>query len=470
MALAKSKSIDAQLQTVSLEYEIGEDSSKSPKITLCEKARFLYNNITVEPIAIFYLLPCVMASLTVQNLSLEKSCRVNLALDPRTCDALAARNESGYDKTDEIVVQKLVASMMAYKNIVQSLLPSALMLFMGSWSDRHNKRKPCILLPIVGEMVSGTGYLLCTYFFLSLSIEYNVVAEAVPPALTGGWFTVFMGIYSYISTISSVETRTLRIGAVSMFCNVSIMLGNALSGILFKKVGFFGVFSVTLSMYFLGFMYGLIKVKEVSLPEKLDTGEGDGKKRSFLADFFDLKHAKDTLNVAFKKGERNRKTRICAIMVLVMVIIGPFHGKWCSRGSFSLEFAPTDYTMLLDYFRRNERQLLVREVQIRLGRNGLFHVLDLQFHTAHRGYVRVTDPHFLRISPGHRLFSGTIFSLALFSKFFKLDDAMLGMISSLSKVASSVIYTFAPTPTIFYLGTTRGRCSLEESSSSYLPL
>lgn len=40
-----------------------------------------------------------------------------------------------------------------------------------------------------------------------------------------------------------------------------------------------------------------------------------------------------------------------------------------------------------------------------------------------------------------------------FSKFLKLDDALLGMISSLSKIASSIIYTFAPNPTVFYLGT-----------------
>lgn len=39
-----------------------------------------------------------------------------------------------------------------------------------------------------------------------------------------------------------------------------------------------------------------------------------------------------------------------------------------------------------------------------------------------------------------------------FSKFLKLDDALLGMISSLSKVASCFVYAFAPTPSIFYLG------------------
>lgn len=39
-----------------------------------------------------------------------------------------------------------------------------------------------------------------------------------------------------------------------------------------------------------------------------------------------------------------------------------------------------------------------------------------------------------------------------FSKFLKLDDALLGMISSLSKISASIVYAFAPTETIFYVG------------------
>lgn len=50
------------------------------------------------------------------------------------------------------------------------------------------------------------------------------------------------------------------------------------------------------------------------------------------------------------------------------------------------------------------------------------------------------------------LFLGTIFSLTFFSKFLKVDDAVLGAISSISKILSGFVYAFAPTPTIFYLG------------------
>lgn len=54
--------------------------------------------------------------------------------------------------------------------------------------------------------------------------------------------------------------------------------------------------------------------------------------------------------------------------------------------------------------------------------------------------------------------TGTIFSLMFFSKYLKLDDALLGMISSTSKVASSFVYALAPTPFVFYMGKWKRGC------------
>lgn len=346
MTLEKSKSLEADLN-LQIGYEIAEESETPAQhhptktieepTTFCQKTKWIFTNITVEPIMVCYVLPSVMASLAVQNLSLEKACRVNLGFSDATCDAMSARNTSAYNISEEEAIQKMVATMNAYKNVIQSLLPSILLMFLGSWSDRHSRRKPCFLLPLFGEIASSTGFILCTYFFYQLPMEFNMMAEAVPPALTGGWFCMFMGVFSYISGISSVETRTLRIGAVNMFSNVSISIGIALSGILYKKIGYYGVFSLALAMYTSGVIYGLIKVKEAPKQVNVEDGvetiqekmaETTKKKRNFLVDFFDPQHIKETFKVAFKQGKRNRRKRICIIMILVMVIIGPMHGRF----------------------------------------------------------------------------------------------------------------------------------------------
>lgn len=327
--MEKSKSIEAGLQTLSLSAEVVEEDPKSiPKYSLMEKIKLIFSNITVEPIMVLYVLPSVMSSLAIQNLSLEKACRVNLELNRTTCDAITVRNSTGYLESEEVAVQKLVASMNAWKNIVQSLLPSILLLFIGSWSDRHNRRKPCIILPIIGEIMASTGFIICTYFFYELPMEWNGISESLPPSITGGWFTMFVGVFSYISVLSSVETRTLRIGAVSLFSNVSVTIGIALSGILYREIGFYGVFSLALSMYTVALLYGCLTMKEAKneTAKKIHEDE-EVKRKNFLMDFFDFEHVVETFRVAFKRGKRNRKARICTVMVLVMVVIGPLHGK-----------------------------------------------------------------------------------------------------------------------------------------------
>lgn len=49
-------------------------------------------------------------------------------------------------------------------------------------------------------------------------------------------------------------------------------------------------------------------------------------------------------------------------------------------------------------------------------------------------------------------FSGTIFSITVFSKYLQWHDSMLGIISTVSKISASFVYAFAPNETIFFIG------------------
>lgn len=293
-------------------------------MTLRQKWSYFTSNITVEPMIACYVIPCMLASLATQNLSLEKACRVNLAYPDEVCTALAIRNTTGYE-AEETAVQQLVAGMQTWKTALTSGLPTILILFMGAWSDRTGLRKPCMLLPIVGEFLSSVSMLLCTYFFHEVSMEATGVFEALWPALTGGWFTMFMGVFSYIAEITSVESRTLRIGAANVFLSLGVPIGMALSGILYLKLGFYGVFGISTVCYVLTFIYGLVVIKEapkvrLKQPEKMSLCNA-------ILDFFAFKHIEETFRVAFKKGRNNRQKRVLVLMVVVMVVIGPLYGK-----------------------------------------------------------------------------------------------------------------------------------------------
>lgn len=243
------------------------DGSSISKLGFFERIKRLISLITVEPILAGYIMPSVLASLATQNLYLEKACRVNLGYEHHVCDALTRRETANYTLEEE-AVQTLVASVTGWKTVLQSFLPCGLLLFLGAYSDRVGQRKFCMLLPLIGELLTSIGLIVNTYYFYELPIEVAAVTEAIFPALTGGWFTMFMGVFSYIADVTTEEERTLRIGIVNLFHSVGVPVGAALSGILFQKIGLYGVFTVSGSLYILSFIYGYFRIHEV---KKIDS-------------------------------------------------------------------------------------------------------------------------------------------------------------------------------------------------------
>ena len=236
------------------ETEKVEKNEEKKKLTFRERLKLIKDNTTVEPIMACYVMPSVLASLAIQNLNLEKACRVNLNYSAEVCDALNLRQTENYT-FEEQEVQKLTASVAVWKNVVQTAIPVLLILFVGAWSDKTGKRKACIMLPIVGEFMACLGFIVNTYFF-DLPVEVSAFTEAIFPAITGGWFTNFIGVFSYIGDITTEENRTYRVGLVNMFMSLGYPIGSALSGVMLSWVGYYGVFTVSSSLYLFSLIYG----------------------------------------------------------------------------------------------------------------------------------------------------------------------------------------------------------------------
>jgi MFS transporter, PCFT/HCP family, solute carrier family 46, member 3 len=223
-------------------------------MTFGERFEHIKRNVTIEPILACYIMPSVLAGLATQNLNLEKACRVNLNYTDEVCDALVRRDTANYTQlgdlnggavrlkwcslvfwtfSEEKQVQQIVAAMVGWKTVIQSALPCLLILFWGSWSDRHGRRKPCILIPIVGEFITAIGLILCTYF-KDWPMEVAAVNEALWPGLTGGWFTMLMGVFSYLADVTTEEERTLRIGIANLCFSLGVPIGMAFSGVLLQ--------------------------------------------------------------------------------------------------------------------------------------------------------------------------------------------------------------------------------------------
>ncbi|XP_072397415.1 probable peptidoglycan muropeptide transporter SLC46 [Diabrotica undecimpunctata] len=379
------------------------------KVPLCKKLKGVAKNITVEPILLLSMLAHVVSALTVQNLILEKSCRVHLVLSNATCNTLTYKNKSDPEYLDyEKKVQVVATSMFIWRDAIMSLIPSMLLLFIGSWSDRYKKRKHIILNVTLGDIFTTLCWLISTFYFCELPLEVTILGEVLPAVVTGGQPVASMAFFSYISAVSSEHSRTARMGLAHAGVTVVIGIGNLISGILFHQVRFYGVFAISFILYTTVYFYGLFFIKDI-WEYKRDNGEVLEKpSKDFLNDFFDIKHVYQTLQVAFKKREDRRRRRIFLTLLLTLLSLGPLRGEANLIYYFSkLKFgwSPVDFSLFITF----------------------------QFAV----YV-----------------SGSLFGLVILHKCFKVDDCILGMICCISKIMANCMYALGTSCFYMMIGAT----------------
>ncbi|XP_049865744.1 proton-coupled folate transporter-like [Pectinophora gossypiella] len=379
-------------------------SKPEQKKSLREKYQYIKENITVEPVLACYVVPGMLARLATQNLYLDKACRVNINYGDKICSALVAKEGNLY-QDEERAVQELIAGMDVWKNILLTSIPSFLILFLGAWSDRTGKRKICILLPIIGDLLMCISNIINVYFFYELPVQVTMFFEAFFPAVTGGWIATYMGAFSYISDVSSEESRTFRVGVANLCLTAGSPIGSALSGILLKQIGYYGVFTLSSILYIFSIFYGFFYIKDPERPvqKKKDENESTGC-FAFLKSFFAIKHVKDTLTIGFKEGPNNRRIKSILVMLAIAFIYGPAYGEYTVRYLFCRSRFNWD---ALKYSFYNTFYICVHSV-------------------------------------------GALISISVFSRRFGWDDSTLGIISNVSKIAGGLATGLARTSTQMY--------------------
>ncbi|KAL3289015.1 hypothetical protein HHI36_003458 [Cryptolaemus montrouzieri] len=375
-------------------------SKSTDKKSLCQKFNYVITHITVEPTIFLYTLSVMMNYIVTQNLSLEKACRVNLHFNESICDAMVVRNRSGYLPHQEVEVQQLVVKWAAYRGFIIGSIPIVTMIFLGSWSDRHRRRKPLILLPMFGDLLDSIGLFICSYFFLELSLEYSWSFDTFCIALCGGQCIMYLGIYSYVGGIGSNEDKTLRIGSVSISDTVAVSISMFLGGIILNRLGFLGSYSITTFLLTIGILYTTFNIKE----NKMENEEK--KKIGFLKDIFALEHVKNTFKICFRKREGNTRTQILVVIFLGMMLLGPLQGE-----------------------------ITVQYMYLRL-KFGWDEVDFSVFNALHFSMQII----------------GNIFALSFLANYLKWNDAILGIAGMISKVSASILYALAPSGIYFYIG------------------
>lgn len=140
-----------------------------------------------------------------------------------------------------------------------STIGIVLVLFAGSWSDKSGRRKPCILIPHLGESLGQSGErqlgqllgitylnvsffisvnLIAAIFMKQLPVEFNAVLGALFPAIGGGWTLMSIGLFSYLTEVTEEKDRVFRFGIMYQIYPIIMICTLPFSGILYQKLGY----------------------------------------------------------------------------------------------------------------------------------------------------------------------------------------------------------------------------------------
>ncbi|XP_022816276.1 solute carrier family 46 member 3-like [Spodoptera litura] len=385
------------------EHPLKGNGEAEVKRSFKDKVVYVFKNITLEPSLSMFVLSAMILMTASQNLNLDKACRVNLNFTEEICHSLRMQEVDSQNEYER-ETQKLLARALSWRTYLSATIPCILALFVGSFSDRTGHRKFFMMVSITGQLLIGINNMIHVYFFNELPLEALIFSEALIEGFTGGWCICFLTAFAFISTITTDETRTFRLGLVSFSVTVAFPIGMGVSGILLKKIGYYGCYGLTSGLQFLNLMYIVFVVRDPKRNKEQKKHDRQGCCHLFRV-FFDPSNVKETIAVLLKKAPKSRRLRLCVLLGVVSVLFGPMYGE------ISVMYLSTRYRFNWD------------EVKF-----SIFQSYNFITHTI-----------------------GTIFSILVLSKYLKWHDSLLGIVSTLSKIAASFVYCFAKNEKVFYI-------------------
>ncbi|ALC45482.1 CG31321 [Drosophila busckii] len=457
--------------------------AEEPQLNYFQKIIAYRKYLVIEPFFFFYFMASVFNQVAMANFPLEKACRVNLGYNKEVCMTMLDKSELGIECDDfsfenttqgatadqfglgisspgfnytvckaEVEAQILSADVSGKRAPIAAIFPLIVLLFAGGWSDRYNKRKPCMILPIVGEGLSFTCLFISAIFFEQLPMEFGMYLEVIVPSLCGGLTFCLMAIYSYMTISTPEKDRVFRFGIFAMFVTGAPFLG-AVSGVLFKTLGYTLSFAMAIAFQIIAVLYIIFFIKEIKPESTTSSTEANGnntqlashaadnmayetttldelpvnknvnfqltpqleppkfepppvpKKRSLLKELFDPTLVLDCIRFPLVKRENNGRMLLILLLLAYFLTLGPASGEndyWYRFTLKKLNWNGNDYSI------------------------------------------------FSTISGGAALV-GTFIGTAILSKMFNCPDSIIGVLSALCIVCSRVLYSLANTTTSFYL-------------------
>ncbi|XP_053631244.1 probable peptidoglycan muropeptide transporter SLC46 [Cherax quadricarinatus] len=210
-------------------------------------------SVTVEPIMLLDGLAFSNMHVYIENLQMDRVCRVSSGFSQQVCDNLKS------EPAASVEVQQRYSVFALYNSIIAAALPLFFILFMGAWSDKYGRKVPLIAVQL-GHALHAAGYLLAT-LAPSWPAEVLLVVTLLD-TLGGGTVSFLTAANSYIGDVSSEESRTSRVGLANSIWFLGGPVGTLMGTYIYSWGGYLPLFATSLTLSLMALVYVVVCLPE----------------------------------------------------------------------------------------------------------------------------------------------------------------------------------------------------------------
>ena len=243
----------------------------------------VFKTVTIEPVIFLFILGnyILLGSQVPTNILMYKICFYEMNHTEHICENLGDESNKAIEELVQIETNNFQMTAQWIINVPGIIFS----LYAGPLSDQFG-RKPLIMFPIIGYVISAIGGIINYAFLEYLPLEFFYIDTI--PAFFGGLVVYYLGQYGYGASVTEPEERAHRIARLDGTEYVATMIGTLLSPVISKHIGYFGNYGLNGALALTAVVYLKFVVEEPvkRKEEKDDSSQTDSKLSRFLFTFF----------------------------------------------------------------------------------------------------------------------------------------------------------------------------------------
>lgn len=364
---------------------------------MCRKYFGWIKYVSVEPTMWLYMMAFTFTSIVEQDFFRYKACRVDHGYSEEVCMKL---NDDD-NKAIKTKVQMTVAEFHQWNDIAGHVVPIILAMFYGNWSDRRGRKLP-LLLGLTGKLIYSF-MIVINSMMDTWNLNMIVYTATLPMSLLGADVAIFASCFAYISDVSSVQQRTMRITILDVTYLSTIPSGVALGSYVFTHLvnrPYTIMFAVNVTLLLLSLIYSFVWLKWQTSPRQQPLSGAN-----WLLDFFDMRHVATTMRTLVKSRRNHGKLHLWLLLL----------------------------AMCLYTFQRDEKP-------------------KSQMYTSLIFNWNVTDFSNFKTFQSSLFVLATLIGVPVMSKLLGMKDVFIIVVGAIAHASGRIVFVLANRPELFYVG------------------